>query len=135
MKCRVCGSSNVRVTCTDGKSWPEHVRRYYRCLDCSGKFRTVEKYQALGTSKARIKPGPAKGTPNPAAMKIPRGIDHAGSVLLEENVHEIRRRAHRGDTHTSLAKEFGISRSYVGKLVAGSAWSHLETDLDPFPPT
>lgn len=46
--------------------------------------------------------------------------------LTAAQVQEIRTRRAQGELLSSLAAEFGISKSYVGNLAAGRKWKHLE---------
>lgn len=46
--------------------------------------------------------------------------------LTKTQVIEIRSRRKQGETLSSLAVEFGISKSYVGNLAARRKWQHLE---------
>ena len=48
------------------------------------------------------------------------------SKLTEAQVLEIRRRAATGETHTSLAKEFGIERGGLSCAVRGDTWAHVK---------
>lgn len=118
MNCRKCGASETRVTVTQHKN--DETWRYCRCLKCGERFKTVEVY-------AVKKPGPPPGRRHARAFNLPRGVDHGGSVLVEENIHEIRRLARGGITYEQIAKTFGVSRAYVGKICAYKAWAHLTT--------
>jgi hypothetical protein len=54
-----------------------------------------------------------------------RGEKIGFSVLTEPQVMEIRSRALAGESHKSLAREFGVDRSNVGFICSGKTWKHL----------
>jgi hypothetical protein len=91
MKCRHCNSINTRVTATEhhgNESW-----RYCRCLDCEAHYKTIETY-------AILKRGSIPGVRQHVNCRR-RGVDIGTSVLTEENVREIRRRATENQTYVS----------------------------------
>ncbi len=47
------------------------------------------------------------------------------SVLTDDAVREIRRRAGNGERHPALAKEFGVARQTVQLVASGKTWRHL----------
>lgn len=115
MKCRVCSSSNTRVTSTDHKF--DITKRYCRCLDCGEKFRTIEQYE-------QPKPGPPKGVlAHPNQSK--KGIENASSVLTEQNIIQIRTLASENQTYVAIAKKFGIHKDTVYRIVKRKSWSHV----------
>lgn len=122
MRCRACRSKATRVTVTEQKR--DETWRYQRCLDCGARFKTVEVY-------AVKKPGVPTGT-KAIRHNHPKGVNHPSCVLLENDVHEIRRLSRAGVSHTLIAKQFGLSRAYVGKIAAYKAWAHLDSPDDLF---
>jgi transcriptional regulator NrdR family protein len=114
MLCRNCASKNTRVTCTD--KYETYTKRYCRCLDCGAKFRTVEKYEFP-------KPGPPKNYSRPG--KIARGSNHGMSILTEENILEMRQLHRAGWTLKELKDKFGVSSSYISKIVNYKQWTHV----------
>lgn len=54
-----------------------------------------------------------------------RGEVHHAARLTEENVIAIRIEACAGKTHKQLAAMFGIQRSTVSEIVAGTKWAHV----------
>lgn len=46
--------------------------------------------------------------------------------LTAEQVHEIRRRATRGETQQSLAQSYGVQQACISKIVLRRTWRHLE---------
>lgn len=114
MRCRYCNSKNTRVTCTD--HFDKFTKRYCRCLDCNAKFRTVEQYELL-------KPGPALGKPRPG--NISRGQTHGSSVFTDANIIDMRSMYQSGTTLKAIASKYGISSSYVSRIVNRKVWTHL----------
>jgi hypothetical protein len=114
MKCRQCNSKNTRVTCTD--HFDTFTKRYCRCLDCNSRFRTVEHYE-------KPKPGPLKGLPR--GGNIAKGSAHGSAILTEKNIFQIRNLYQEGKTYKVIAEKYGISTSYVSKIVNLKAWKHL----------
>lgn len=114
MFCRHCSSKNTRVTCTE--KYETYTKRYCRCLDCGFKFRTVEKYEFP-------KPGPPKYYSRPG--RIARGSAHGSAILTEENVLEMRKLFREGWTLQELKDKFGMSSSYISKIVNYKQWKHV----------
>lgn len=114
MLCRSCSSQNTRVTCTD--KYETFTKRYCRCLDCGHKFRTVEKYEFQ-------KPGPPKGVSRPG--RIARGSAHGCAILTEKDVLEMRQLRKKGWTLQELRDKYGMSSSYISKIVNYKQWTHV----------
>lgn len=76
----------------------------------------------LGTATENVHDMLAKGRANP-----PRGENHHGAKLTEEEVREIRRRRAAGEKLIDLAKEFGVADSRLSVLVNHPErnWSHV----------
>lgn len=68
---------------------------------------------------------------NMADMKAKGRASRHGCVtggipkLTEDDVREIRRRRELGESQGSLARQFGVSKSYVQGIVAFRNWRHL----------
>lgn len=114
MKCRKCSSKNTRVTCTEHRD--KLTKRYCRCLDCGEKFRTIEMYE-IG------KPGPPKGRPRPGI--IARGSSHGSSVFTEEDIVAMRQLHREGKTLKEIAEKYGVTASYVSRIVRYLQWKHV----------
>lgn len=114
MKCRKCSSKNTRVTCTEHRD--KVTKRYCRCLDCGEKFRTIEMYE-IG------KPGPPKGRPRPGI--IARGSSHGSSVFTEEDIVAMRQLHREGKTLKEIAEKYGVTASYVSRIVRYLQWKHV----------
>lgn len=54
-----------------------------------------------------------------------KGSRVATSVFSELDVREIRRRFANGESQYSIAKNYGVAHSSIGRIVAGINWSHL----------
>jgi len=114
MKCPHCHSKNTRVICTN--HFKRYTKRYCRCLDCNSKYRTVEKYESR-------RPGPPKGTLR--SGKIACGSNHGSAVLTEKNVVHIRRLYAWGMTLKVIAQKYGMSTSYISRIINYKAWTHV----------
>lgn len=57
---------------------------------------------------------------------LPRGERHGRTHLTEDNVRTIRRRAADGETFTSLANEFRITRVAIRYIVQRVSWAHVD---------
>lgn len=71
----------------------------------------------LGLDDGRYGPN---GLPGPA-----RGEDVAGVKLDEDRVREIRARAAKGETYSSLAREYDVSPSNVREIILRRTWKHV----------
>ena len=114
MRCRKCSSKNTRVTCTD--HFEMITKRYCRCLDCGEKYRTVEMYEIR-------KPGPPKGRPRPG--NVARGSANGASIFTENDILAMRQLHRQGKPLNEIAKKFGVSTSYVSRIVRYLQWKHV----------
>jgi len=114
MLCRSCSSNNTRVTCTVKHA--DFTKRHCICHDCGTKFRTIERFEQL-------KPGPPKGYNRPG--RIARGSSHGNSIFTEENILEMRQLHKNGWTLQELKLKYGVSSSYISKIVNYKQWTHL----------
>ena len=115
MRCRNCNSKNTRVTCTEHEG--HQTIRYCRCLDCLTKYKTIETYAQ-----------PKRGSPpgyKPHPNQIKRGEDSHSAVLTEENVRQIRTLAENNTTYVAIAKQFGIHKGTVYRIVKRKRWKHI----------
>lgn len=74
----------------------------------------------LGTQRDNVLDMDRKGR-----RKMPRGEDHGRAKLTEQEVAEIRIMASLGAKQRDIAKQFGVARSLVGRIVLQQAWAHL----------
>lgn len=114
MRCRHCNSKNTRVVCTD--HFDTFTKRYCRCLDCKLNYRTVEYYE-------KPKPGPPLGRKRPGI--ISRGESHGSSIFTEEDIRNMRMLHQQQHTLSFIASKYGISSSYVSRIVNRKAWKHV----------
>ena len=56
---------------------------------------------------------------------VARGERQRSAKLTSDAVREIRRRAARGETQTSLGREFGINRYTIRSVVHRETWAHV----------
>jgi predicted DNA-binding protein (UPF0251 family) len=115
MKCRSCNSKNTRVTCTEHHG--HKTIRYCRCLDCSTRYKTIETYE-------QPKRGSAPGY-KPHLNQIKRGEESNTAVLTEENVKQIRTLAENNVTYVAIAKQFGVHKDTIYRIVKRKSWSHV----------
>lgn len=54
-----------------------------------------------------------------------KGEKHGGSKLKNEQIKEIRKRASLGETGASIARELGVSKSTVSRILRGERWNHV----------
>jgi hypothetical protein len=115
MKCRKCNSKNTRVVCTEHHE--QITKRYCKCLDCLHKYHTIEQYE-------QIKPGPTPGKPRQGV--IPRGSRHGQSIFTEQDIINMRQmHVEQCLTHQQLADKYGISKSYISRIINRKAWTHI----------
>jgi transcriptional regulator NrdR family protein len=116
MRCRKCNSRNTRVTSTDITK-AALTKRYCRCLDCKTNYQTTETYTV-------VKRGSMFGVQQDNSRKA-RGERVSSAVLIEANVLEIRRLASNKQTYNQIAKQFGIHKDTVYKIVNRKSWAHV----------
>ena len=116
MRCRKCNSRNTRVTSTDITN-AVLTKRYCRCLDCKTQYQTTETYTVP-------KRGSMFGVQQDNSRKA-RGERVSSAVLTETNVLEIRRLASDQQTYNQIAKQFGIHKDTVYKIVNRKSWAHV----------
>lgn len=58
------------------------------------------------------------------ASKI--GERNNNSKLTDNDIREIRRRADEGESHSSIAEDFPVSRRQISRIVKGTRWAHLD---------
>ena len=115
MNCRYCNSINTRVTVT--RQHPNETRRYCRCLDCEGHYKTIETY-------AVSKRGALPGIKQHENCHV-KGEQVGTAVLTEANILEIRRLASDNQTYVQISKRFGIHKDTVYKIIKRKTWSHV----------
>jgi len=115
MRCRACNSINTRVTSTFHKNATVTIR-YCRCLNCKARYQTLERY-------VTPKPGFMFGVKRDNNQA--RGERISSSVLTEDNVREIRKLSAAKQTYVQIAKQFGIHKDTVYKIVNRKSWAHV----------
>lgn len=88
-----------------------------------------------GTDKDNLQDCKAKGRLNTAAgekhgsktqpWSRAKGESVCGAKLTADEVIEIRRRFHDGESQQSIADSFGITREGVGRVTQGKTWKHV----------
>jgi len=118
MKCPSCFTTETRVTCT--RHGVHETKRYCRCLKCHKRYITIEKYQVL-VSKVQRRP-----------CQYIRGEESPFAVLTEQNVRDIRKLA-KHTRYVDIAKQYGIHRVTVYRIVHFKRWSHVKEETTPVP--
>jgi hypothetical protein len=116
MCCRACRSRQTRVSCTD--VYPDHQRRYLRCLDCDLRFVTIERY-------LKPKPGPRPGQTRRSINYGQKGEDNPSAILTDRDVYAIRKAYDDGLTYSQVKRRFGITSSSYYRIGKRTQWSHL----------
>jgi DNA invertase Pin-like site-specific DNA recombinase len=86
-------------------------------LDCKAHYQTIETY-------AITKRGSMFGVQQNNTRKA-RGERVSTAVLTEANVREIRRLSFDKKTYVEIAKQFGIHKQTVYKIVNRKSWAHV----------
>jgi hypothetical protein len=118
MKCPSCLTTETRVTCTRKKL--NETKRYCRCLKCHKRYITIEKY-VVPISEVQRRP-----------CQYIRGEESPFAVLTEQNVRDIRRLA-KYTRYVDIAKQYGIHRVTVYRIVHFKRWSHVKEETTPVP--
>lgn len=67
-----------------------------------------------------------KGRGRGGAVIPLRGEENAQATLLEQQVHDIRRKyAEGGYSYRGLAGEYGVGRTAIGQIVRRETWTHI----------
>jgi NAD-dependent SIR2 family protein deacetylase len=111
MHCYHCGGKLLRINI---KQKGDYCRRLYRCADCDKRISTIEQWLKPGPPAGTIKTGPVyHGEQNPA------------SVFLAADIIRVRQLAKSGMMQKDIAIQFGMSSSYVSRIINRHAWKHL----------
>lgn len=54
-----------------------------------------------------------------------QGIRNGRSILVDDDVREIRAASYSGETHSEIASRYGMSEAQVGFVVRKQAWKHV----------
>lgn len=101
------------------------------CHHCDNRLCVNPDHLFLGTHQQNMQDMRAKGRGRNGSRSkpenLPRGEDNKMSKLTEDQVREIRRLyALGGISETSLATEFGVTQSTIGRVVRRECWRHVE---------
>lgn len=89
------------------------------CHKCDNPSCINPAHLFLGTQLDNMRDCKAKG-------RNPFGETVARHRLTEEQVKDIRRRDWLGETHSSIAKLYGVGRPHVSGICSGRYWRHLK---------
>ena len=108
--CRECGRIRSRKT-----RFEERTRKTSVLTECTNLYRTrMDLYQP----------------PRPY-----RGEDHHNGRLSEPKVREARRRHTQGESVTTIARSYGVTRSTMHAVLEGKTWKWVPADPTPVTPT
>ncbi len=89
------------------------------CHHCDNRLCVNPGHLFIGT--------PAENTADMLAKgrgRFPRGERNRHAKLTEAEVTSLRARKHAGESHSTLARAFGVSISTVSEIVNGKTWRH-----------
>lgn len=113
MNCPNCRTTDTRVTSVRRSA--KETKRYCRCLRCEHRYITLEFYAETVKRRPQHPLKPHHGEDNPFA------------VLTADNVRAIRRLA-QDTPYPAIAKQYGIHRQTVQRIVTRKLWAHLSDD-------
>lgn len=88
------------------------------CHSCDNRRCVNPEHLFLGDDFDNMRDAAKKG-------RMSRGESRPLSKFSDADIPEIRRRAMSGETHASLAKEFGASQPTISKIVTGKTYKHI----------
>jgi transcriptional regulator NrdR family protein len=94
------------------------IRRRRKCLRCDFRFTTEEQIISA------LPLGPKLFTKRPKRTKR-FGSSNPQSVLLEDNVRDLRARYEKGENMRELSVVFGISISQISRIINRKAWTQV----------
>ncbi len=62
---------------------------------------------------------------NAAIKRLKRRVQRSGSTLTRDDIRTIRRRA-INETHGQIAKDYGITRRQISRIVSGERWGDIQ---------
>ena len=96
------------------------------CHRCDNPPCVRPEHLFLGTARDNTQDAIAKGRfVFNLRPETTRGEANGRAKITEDQVREIRKRRESGVGTGSLAKEYGLSRSFVQKIVRRERWSHV----------
>lgn len=80
------------------------------------------KHLFLGTIGDNNRDMHAKGR---ATLVRARGVEHHSHRFTEEDIKAIRTRLDNGDSHRSIARDYGVQHQSIGAIHRGQTWTHI----------
>ena len=118
MDCPECGAE-TRVTCLERHPNGYRIRRFRRCTSCGLKFRTTQSCEKLDND-GRI------WNQDQSRRDAMKGERSPSAILTEQDVIKIRSLYAAGDTsYNALARETGMSKATIQKIVLRKTWRHV----------
>lgn len=105
----------------------EYNRAYYEARKKEINRRIVERQRRLRILAGKA---PRLARPRSPARGRRRGEDHPRTTLTDAAVRAIRHRKARGDTYEDIAKDYGLQRAAIYKIVKRLTWGHVAETTD-----
>lgn len=90
------------------------------CHRCDSPHCVNPRHLFMGTNGDNMMDASRKGR-----LNAPRGENHAGSKLKNEDVFEIRRLRNQGLSYSELGRKFNCSDVNIKNIIVGKKWKHI----------
>ncbi len=103
---------------------------YLVCHRCDNPSCVNPRHLFVGTHSDNMKDCAAKGRLNSQLNAASfQGAKHPNAKLTDEKVREIRLRAANGEPKKRLAREFGVHKSIIQKVIQRKRWAHVSDSV------
>lgn len=93
-------------------------RKVHAAHSCHNRWCVNPRHLRWATAAENLADRVADGT-------APKGEQNPAAKLTPEIVLEARRRAANGETHRSIAADYGVSRTAISDAIGSRTWGHL----------
>ena len=114
-----------------GREWLAHRLMYLQCYGELPKGYVIAHAPIICHNPACVNPDHLEAVSREVNMshKVLDGTDQRGekngtAKLTIEQILEIRKRSN--ETHTSLAKEFGVTQGHISNIIHRKKWTHVD---------
>lgn len=97
----------------------EHPKNMDVCHSCDNRKCVNPDHLFLGTAKDNMQDAKRKG-------RLPRGHARPNATLPLQTLRKIREMASQGFTYREIGAAVGKGHGYVGNILRGKMWSHIE---------